>query len=64
MALAAPQSQKYLKAPACRCARAFFSVNVDHNGVEQAFMLAVLRNKMPGFSPCRILSGLTVRELR
>jgi hypothetical protein len=28
-----------------------FSVNVDHNGVEQAFMPAVLCHKFLGFSP-------------
>jgi len=32
-------------------ARAIFSVDVDHYGVEQAFMPAVLGDKLPGFSP-------------
>jgi hypothetical protein len=37
-----------------------FSVNVDHYGVEQAFMPAVLCNNFTGLQPLRLLSQFTV----
>jgi hypothetical protein len=47
----APSPAEFLFTPILKLLWSIFSVNVDLNGVEQAFMPAVLCDKLPGFSP-------------